>query len=341
MRTGPSERFSKALNMALGGNPIREITEKSLKKPAVEGDEAVLEKGGWGSGHFGHSGRPPKVGGSKVGGVKVGRGEMPDYASQFKFSGKDTIRSRPGSGGSRSAAKVQMHSGKVAGRLGIHGVAGKRGKTKKNLVSLGINGKTIRLGFKQLHDIRSKARWMHTVNTKNVRQTAGRDVARGESLEIQVGKESITIPINQETLDELHYATRGQLGKGESVSWPAEDSRQIAKIIDSMGNQRDPFKYLNDQKLSLGGRFAVLHHYVFVKMKRESLRRRMRANIKLHNDPDGLYSKAMNTTLAKFDKLKDVAEKKLKRYSGTQGMTDSLEQTAAAMFTLIRGIQKR
>jgi hypothetical protein len=266
---------------------------------------------------------------------------MPDYASQFKYSGKDTIQGRPGPGGARGAAKVQMSSAKASGRLAIYGVATKRGKTKKNQVAMTINGRSVRLGFRQLHDIRSKVRWMHTANTKNVRQTAGRDVARGESLEVKVGKDTITIPVNEETLDELHYATRGQLSEGESVSWPAEDSREIRKIIKEVGNQSDPFRYLNDKKLSLGGRFAVLHHYVFKKMTRESLRRRMRENIRLHGDDDGLYSKAMNRLLAKFDKQKDEAEKRVKKYSGTQGMTDSLERAAAAMFTLIRGIQKR
>jgi hypothetical protein len=339
MRTGPSDLFGKVLADALNKTPAKKAPKKQSRP--LTADEGALEKGGFGSGHFGHSGRPPKVGGSKVGGVKVGRGEMPDYASQFKYSGKDTIQSRPGPGGLRGAAKVQMSSVKTTGRLAIYGVLGKGGKTKKNQVSLEVNGRSIRLGFRQLHDIRSKVRWMHTANTKNVKQTAGRDIARGESLEIKVGRDTITIPVNEETLDELHYATRGQIAKGESVSWPAEDSRKVRKIINEMRNQKDPFRYLNEQKLSLGGRFAVLHHYVFKKMTRESLRRRMRENIRLHGDADGLYSKAMNQLLRRFDKQKDEAEKRLNRYSGTQAMTDNLEKAAASMFTLIRGIQKR
>ena len=94
MRTGPSERFNKGLTNALGGIPIKEITEKSLRGDAPS--EEIIEKGGFGSGHYGHSGRPPKVGGSKTGGVKVGRAEMPDYASQFKFSGQTKLEDRPG-----------------------------------------------------------------------------------------------------------------------------------------------------------------------------------------------------------------------------------------------------
>jgi hypothetical protein len=355
MRTGPSERFNKGLNNALGGSPINEITEKSLKKASPD-DVEIDEKGGWGSGHFGHSGRPPKVGGSRPGGVKVGRAEMADAASHFKFSGKDKLRSRPGG----KSVSVAVRPGKGDGLLSSSGIMGKNGKTARGKIRLSVpGGKSIKLGFKQLHDLRSKARFMHTANVNNVDHIGGKKVARGDSIEVSDGENTITIPIDEKTLEELDHATKSAIGRGEgSVTWLAENAGMVQELAKEFGNHTDPFKYLNEklvtingrkQPISLAGRYAILHYYVMDrhegdprsgKMTRESVKRRMRANIAKYPDKPG-HKAAMNKLLAEYDKAKDEAVKRLTERSGTQSMVESLEKAAALKFRLIGGSQPR
>jgi outer membrane biosynthesis protein TonB len=363
MRTGPSELFNKTLTNALGKTPIREVTEKSLKKPDLDEIE-IDEKGGWGSGHFGHSGRPPKVGGSRPGGVKVGRAEMPDYASQFKWSGKDELRTRPGSPkvsvamrseslwDYKSESPKEMTKGPT---LLASPVQGKKDMVRLEVSGPGVTRKSVDVDFRQLHDLRSKLRWTNTANEHDVTSIGGKDVARGESLEItdEAGN-SVVVPVSEQALEEMHHAVKQAVARGEgSISALYENGGQVQKLAKQFANQKDPLEWMDTativingkrQPISLGSRYAILHHYVFDKMSRESIKRRMRANITKnaaeHGGKEGAKA-AYNKMLAEYDRVRDEAEKRLTTYSGTQAMVENMELAAAQMFRLVGGSQPR
>ena len=73
MRTLLSEMFAQGLLGSIGASPVHEVLsdgcekvyDVSLMSPEML---AYIEAGGPGSGHFGHSGRGGKVGGSLPGG---------------------------------------------------------------------------------------------------------------------------------------------------------------------------------------------------------------------------------------------------------------------------------
>lgn len=346
MRTGPSERFNKGLTKALGGSPINEITEKSLRKDSPE--EETIEKGGFGSGHYGHSGRPPKVGGSKQGGVKVGRGEMPDYASQFKYSGEGKLEDRPG--GKGTWVKVQDEKG-PEGTFVIHASPGR----KRNKMSIGMSGgEMVEIGMKEMHDLRSKLRFVHNANERGATQTAGRTIKKGDSMTIQVGKgknkRQITIPINQQVVDQFHYGVTLAKHAGDlSTAFPDEDTEMVAKIVKGMQNQKDPFKWLNEERvefggksqpISLGGRCAILKVYA-TKMSDQSLRRRMRENKRIQSGDDPGYAAYQAQRKKHWDAMKDSVAHKSERYSDTQAMVTDLESMVAAQFILAGGKQPR
>jgi outer membrane biosynthesis protein TonB len=252
-------------------------------------------------------------------------------------------------------------------RLYTSGIPGKGGKTKRGQIGLSVNRRSVRLSFDQLHDVRSKIRFMHTANEHDVQTIGGKRVARGESLEITDSDgNSITIPVNDKTLEELDHAVKGAIGRGEgSVSWLAENAGQVQELAKEFGNQEDPFDWLEraeveingkKQPISLGGRYAILHYYVFDKgssaplahlggkMTRESMLRRMRGNIassaEKYGGKEGAKA-AYNEMLAQYDKHKDEAEKRLTERSGTQAMVESLMEAAALKFRIIGGSQPR
>lgn len=211
-----------------------------------------IEKGGDGSGHYGHAGRDGKVGGSEPGGVLVGRADSPDAHDQFKFSGKATLtRTRGGS------VEVSI-GGKAKGTLEIHGIA-EKGRTLKGRTVLAMGGKNVEVDHDELHALRSKMHWVQTANANDVKEIAGKAVVRGQSVNVKIGEKSISIPVNAKTVEAVDKAVIATKMKGYSLA--AEPHKDIAKAVREMRSS-NPVSVVKAKGFSKAGQLASFMTHV-------------------------------------------------------------------------------
>ncbi len=193
---------------------------------ALEGVKVEpVEKGGTGSGHFGHAGRHGEVGGSEPGGVLVGRADVPEASDQFKFSGKARLDRTRG-----PHVEVSL-GGKVKGTLEIHGQS-ENGRTLKGKAFVKVGSSSILMTHDELHTLRSKMHWVQTANEKDVKSIKGRDVARGSSITIKVGDSQVSVPVNPQSVASIDKAVIATKLKGYSLA--AEPKSSIAKSVQAM-----------------------------------------------------------------------------------------------------------
>lgn len=213
-------------------------------------DGIQVEKGGPGSGHYGHSGRKGEVGGSAPGGVLVGRADAPDGEDQFKFSGKATLERAKG-----EHVYVSV-GGKAGGDFEVHG------SDKRGMVSVRVGGKVVELDHDELHAVRSKMRFMNEMNKQDVKHIAGKAVARGQSIVVKVGGKSVSIPVNDKSVREIDDAVHHTRDNGYTLA--AERRHQIVGAVKAMrvGNPVAVVKKLGFSKAGQLSAFVshVEHH---------------------------------------------------------------------------------
>jgi hypothetical protein len=209
--------------------------------PAAEFNPAVL-KGGPGSGHWGHSGRPGRVGGSAPGGVAVGRADADDADEQFKFSGKAHLF-RP----NKPGVHLEAGARKVRGRFEVHGHEDGRSAV------LRVGRKSVKLDHDELHSLRTKMRWLHSANEQEVTDIAGRGVARGH-LHVKVGRNEIHIPINADSVKEVDAAVQAARGQGYSLT--QERKSQVRDAVREM-QAGNPVSVLKKRGFSKSGQLAA------------------------------------------------------------------------------------
>jgi hypothetical protein len=234
MNTKDSKAWSNKLASALGG--------------------AVIDKGGPGSGHFGHAGRPGAVGGSVEGGVQAGRAEAPESGEHFKWSGKFEMKRKAGPSVNLSIVKdpKQRH-------FEVHGSVDAKGKPRKGKCVIRTNGDTLELDHDELHDLRSKMRYVQMTNDKDVEAIAGKKIVRGDSIDVEVKGQTVRIPVNEDTVREIDRASH--MSKKDGFSFTGESKREIRRAYDRMSRE-NPLKVVKDMGFSKAGKFAALRAYV-------------------------------------------------------------------------------
>lgn len=213
---------------------------------------ALIERGGFGSGHHGHAGREGEVGGSKPGGVLVGRIDADDADEQFKFSGQARL-ARPK--GPHVDISLRRTTGK--GRLEIHGAKDKGGKTQKGVAVVRVGDANVQLDHDELHDLRSKMRFVHEANTRGA-TSVGRDekkIARGNSIEVKVGGKTVTVPVNDVSIRAIDDAVRATKTKGYHLA--AERPSEVASAVKRMSNE-NPVRVAKALGFSKAGTYASM-----------------------------------------------------------------------------------
>lgn len=305
MNTKESKKWGNALVSVLGKT-------KGAKDPTVE-------KGGPGSGHFGHAGRPGLVGGSVEGGVQVGRGESPESGEHYKWSGKAELKRKRGPG-----VKVSISTNKRKRRFEVHGAVDAKGKTKRGKCVIRTNGDTVELDHDELHDLRSKMRYVQMTNDRNVSQIAGRDIVRGDSIDVEVGKKKVSIPVNQDTVREVDRAARE--AKKSGFSFTGESKRQIRQAYERMARGETPIQVVKDLGFSKAGKFAALRAYVDgPKRSRKHLDGLIEGKKGLLADSSMRLLRNMGK---KFHKTRSLAWKAREQRSGTDAAAHYLEAAA-------------
>jgi hypothetical protein len=240
MKTKQSQAFGSFLTKSLEESPIKELT-------SVE-----VGKGGPGSGHYGHAGRPGQVGGSGEGGVAVGRGEAEDADAHFKWSGKGALTRKKGS------AEVSI-APKATGRFEVHGVADDKGKLKKGRATLRVGGKSVEIDHDELHALRSKMRYLQMANDRDVTHIAGKKIVRGQGVEVKVGGKSVIIPVNKDTVKAIDRAAGHARDHG--LSFTKEHRGQIREVVHAMKTEH-PVEALKNRKFSKAGQLAAFMSHV-------------------------------------------------------------------------------
>lgn len=221
---------------------------KALEESPVE----LIERGGPGSGHYGHAGRPGSVGGSAEGGVAVGREEVEDSDEHYKWSGKGSLTRKKG------AAEVAIVP-RAKGRFEVHGVADAKGKLKKGHATLRVGGRTVEIDHDELHALRSKMRYQHMTNERDVTHIAGRKIVRGQGVEVKIGGKTVTIPVNKETVDAIDRAA--DHARKHGLSFTKEHRGQIREAVHAMKTQH-PLEVVKGRKFSKAGQLAAFISHV-------------------------------------------------------------------------------
>lgn len=280
-----------------------------------------VEKGGPGSGHFGHAGRPGLVGGSVESGVQVGRGEAPEAGGHFKWSGKAELRRKKGPG-----VNLFISTNKRKRRFEIHGAVDAKGNTRRGKAVIRTNGESIEVDHDELHDIRSKMRYVQMTNERDVRQIAGRDIVRGDSIDVEVGKKLVSIPVNQETVREIDRAAHA--AKKQGFSFTGESKRQIRQAYEMMARGDTPIQVVKELGFSKAGKFAALRAYV------DGPKRSKKHLADLIESKKGLVADSTMRALRRlgkdFHRTRSMAWKAREQRSGTDAAAHYLE--AAAMW---------
>jgi hypothetical protein len=236
MKTKDSLAFGALFTKALQESPVHEI-----------------EKGGPGSGHYGHAGRPGAVGGSAEGGVAVGRAEADDSDEHFKWSGKANLSRKHGAASVSVSAKAKAHS------FEVHGIADKNGKLQRGLAVLRVGGKKVHIDHDELHALRSKMHYLHMANQRGVSHIAGKQIVRGQGIEVKARGNSVVIPINHETIKHIDKAAVHARKHG--LSFTAESRRQIRDAVHAMSGTH-PLEVVKGRKFSKAGHLAAFIAHV-------------------------------------------------------------------------------
>jgi len=307
MNTKESKKWGDGLVAALGGT-------KTKNDPNVE-------KGGPGSGHFGHAGRPGVVGGSVETGVQVGRGGSPEAEGHFKWAGKAQLKRKRGPN-----VNLSISTNKRRRKFEVHGAVDAKGKTKRGKAAIRVGNDTVELDHDELHDLRSKMRYVHMTNERDVKQIAGKDIVRGNSIDMEVGKKTISIPVNEESVREIDQAAHAAKKRG--FSFTGESRRQIRGAYERMARGETPIQVVKDLGFSKAGKFAALRAYV------DGPGRTRKALDKLIESKKGLLAdstmRALRSMGKKFHQVRSLAWKARKARSGTDSAANYL--AAAAMW---------
>jgi len=224
-----------------------------LKLASVLGGGNV-DKGGPGSGHYGHAGRPGRVGGSVPSGVRVGRSEAEGSGSHFKWSGTAELRRARG-----PSVRLSIVKGAKRRAFEVHGAVDAKGKPKKGKCVVRVGGDTLELDHDELHDLRSKMRYVKMTNDRDVGQIDGRDIVRGDAIEVEVSGKKVTVPVSDETVREVDRASHAT--RGEGYSFTGESKRQVKAAYDRM-QRENPVHVVKDEGFSEAGKAAALRVYV-------------------------------------------------------------------------------
>lgn len=239
MKTTYSVKMLKGLGAALEKAPVGDVTEEILR-------------GGPGSGHYGHSGRSERVGGSEPGGLAVGRAEADDAEQHFKWSGKGELRR------SRSPhVELAIKTTKSDQHFEVNGAVDSRGRQKPGKVNIKVGDKTLELDHDELHSLRSKMRYMKMTEDKNVTEIARRDIVRGDTLSVKIGDKSVDIPINEQSTKMVESAARTIQRSG--YSFALEDDKTILKAVDRIKEGENPITVMKKEGFSKAGQMATLH----------------------------------------------------------------------------------
>lgn len=281
--------------------------------------DPTVEKGGPGSGHFGHAGRPGLVGGSVESGVQVGRGEAPEAESHFKWSGKAELKRKRGPN-----VKLSISTNKRKRRFEIHGAVDAKGNTRRGKAVIRTNGDAIEVDHDELHDIRSKMRYVQMANERNVNQIAGRDIVRGDSIDVEVGKKKVSIPVTQDTVREIDRAAHA--AKKQGFSFTGESKRQIRQAYEMMARGDTPVQVVKDLGFSKAGKFAALRAYV------DGPKRSKKHLNDLIESKKGLVADSTMRALRRlgkdFHRTRSMAWKAREQRSGTDAAAHYLEAAA-------------
>jgi len=307
MNTKESKKWGEALISTLGGT-------KTKKDPNVE-------KGGPGSGHFGHAGRPGLVGGSVEGGVQVGRRESPESSEHYKWSGKAQLKRKRGPN-----VNLSITTNKRKRKFEVHGAVDAKGKTKRGKAAIRVGNDTVELDHDELHDLRSKMRYIHMTNERDVKQIAGKDIVRGDSIDIEVGKKTVSVPVNEDSVREIDRAAHA--AKKDGFSFTGESRRSIRQAYERMARGETPVQVVKDLGFSKAGKFAALRAYV------DGPGRTRKALDKMIESKKGLVADSTMRALRRmgkaFHKTRSLAWKARKDRSGTDAAAHYME--AAAMW---------
>jgi hypothetical protein len=145
-----------------------------------------------------------------------------------------------------------MKSEKGRGTLEIHGEA-VGGRTVPNRAVLSVGGKSVSIDHSELHSIRTQMRWMQTCNEKDTRIIAGKDVSRGNSVEVKIGKDTVVVPVNKRTVEMMDEAIRSSRDKGYSLT--AESRSEVASAVRAM-HQSNPIAEVKNRGFSKAGTLA-------------------------------------------------------------------------------------
>lgn len=319
MNTKDSKKWGDALVAALGPKAKAKVDPK-------------VEKGGPGSGHFGHAGRPGKVGGSAPGGVQVGRRESPGSGEHFKWSGSAELKRKRGPN-----VKVSVSRNSRRRRFEVHGAVDRRGRTRRGRAAIRVGNDTVELDHDELHDLRSKMRYLHMTNERGVTSVAGKEIARGDSIDVEVGKKKVSVPVNADTVREIDRAAHA--AKRHGFSFTAESRRQVRTAYEQMVRGKNPIQVVKDMGFSKAGKAAAIRTYV------DGPGRTRKALASLIDSKRGVLSKSSIKTLQsigrKFYKMRKEAWEARKQRSGTDSMAAYFQ--AAAMWDRIEqaGARKR
>jgi hypothetical protein len=302
-----------------------------LGKKTKDGDEKV-EKGGPGSGHFGHAGRPGKVGGSAPSGVQVGRRESPESDAPFKWSGKAQLKRKRGPN-----VNLSVSSNRRSRRFEVHGAVDARGRTKRGKAAIRVGNDTVELDHDELHDLRSKMRYLNMARNRDVTHIAGKKIARGDSIDVEVGKRKVSIPVNDQSVREVDRAAHA--AKRHGFSFTAESRRQVRMAYEQMVRGKNPIQVVKDLGFSKAGKAAAIRAYV------DGPGRTRKALASLIDSKRGVLSESSLKTLRsigkKFYAMRKEAWEARKQRSGTDSMAAYFQ--AAAMWDRIEqaGARKR
>lgn len=302
MKTTYSTNFLKKLKASLDG------VDKAITSD--------IDKGGPGSGHFGHSGRPGLVGGSEPGGVAVGRAEVSarEVSPHFKWSGKTELeRSR------KPNVSLEIKPGKSGKRFEVNGAVDARGRQKPGKVVIRSNGDDLELDFDELHSIRSAMRYMNMVEQRNVHEIAGKPIKRGKTLSVKVGEKNVNIPIKKRSMKMIEDAAKAIRGAG--YSFTLESDKDILGAVDRIRKGEKPITTMKKLGFSKAGQMAVMHFLTSTRIGTEKNPGLMNDRVKqkaAYMSQGGKFY--MRQAAKKAKEEHRMGLEKFDKYSGTQAM---------------------
>jgi hypothetical protein len=311
VKTTFTERFIKKLQMSL------EKTRDDLISD--------IDKGGPGSGHYGHSGRRGLVGGSEPGGLAVGRREAEDSETHFKWSGKGQMtRSR------EPHVQLQIKPGKSGKHFEVNGAVDSRGRLKKGKCTIRVNGTSLELDHDEIHSLRSKMRYMKMTEDKGVTQIAGKPIVTGGTLSVSVGEKNVDIPITEESMKMIESA--GRMIRKAGYSFTLETDKEILKAVDKIRKGTNPITVMKGMKMSKAGQMAVLHFLSNLELRKTDTPALIDAKVKdkaSYMSNGGKFYIRQAAKMAKGEL--DEGNKRFDKLSGTQAMKHWKRATSLAM----------